>query len=447
MNLLLFTFIGLFANLFVEGRLGLNVDYSVFRHSERESYLEIFYSLQKSKFLYEFKNGRYNISAYLRLDVINIEKDSTLIRKGWKVETSFDDTSKVAGEDIVDVLRFYVPSGKYRIIMRALDLHNTQNYDSVSFDVNVPVFDSKDKLMISSLEFCYSISKSTDTTDVFYKNSYRVVPNPTALYGLNVPVLYYYFELYNVLSGVKGEQFHINISVLDNNQNKVPDIRERKFVRNKVYNSVVEVGTVNVNMLPTGIYYLDVVISEVDGSILAENRRKFFIYNPSVAPRIDTSSITAELLGIDEKSLDDEFSKAVYISTQEEASIYSQLKGVDAKRRFLGAFWARRGGVEFRKKYLERVEQANVKFATRLTPGWRTDRGRVYIIYGPPDEVERYPYSENMKPYEIWHYYNLQGGVIFVFGDRTGFGSYELLHSTLVGEIKNEEWMYLLMQR
>jgi len=52
-----------------------------------------------------------------------------------------------------------------------------------------------------------------------------------------------------------------------------------------------------------------------------------------------------------------------------------------------------------------------------------------------------------MKPYEIWHYYNLQGGVIFVFGDRTGFGSYELLHSTLVGEIKNEEWMYLLMQR
>jgi len=227
----------------------------------------------------------------------------------------------------------------------------------------------------------------------------------------------------------------------------VPDIRERKFVRNKVYNSVVEVGTVNVNMLPTGIYYLDVVISEVDGSILAENRRKFFIYNPSVAPRIDTSSITAELLGIDEKSLDDEFSKAVYISTQEEASIYSQLKGVDAKRRFLGAFWARRGGVEFRKKYLERVEQANVKFATRLTPGWRTDRGRVYIIYGPPDEVERYPYYENMKPYEIWHYYNLQGGVIFVFGDRTGFGSYELLHSTLVGEIKNEEWMYLLMQR
>jgi hypothetical protein len=52
-----------------------------------------------------------------------------------------------------------------------------------------------------------------------------------------------------------------------------------------------------------------------------------------------------------------------------------------------------------------------------------------------------------MKPYEIWHYYNLQGGVIFVFGDRRGFGRFELLHSTLVGEIKDENWMYLLMQR
>ncbi len=445
MKILAIALVNLFVSFF-EGKLGLNVDYSVFRHTETQSYLEIFYSLQKSRFSPEFRDGKYNISAYLRLDVINVAKDSILIRKGWKVETSFEDTSRIAGEDIVDVLRFYVPSGRYRVIMRAIDLHNTQNYDSVSFDVNVPVF-GKDKLMISSLEFCYSINKSTDTADVFYKNSYRVVPNPTALYGSNVPVLYYYFEIYNILSGVKGEQYYLSISILDNNQNKVPDIRERRFVRNKVYNSVVEVGTINVNTLPTGIYYLDVVVSEIDGMILAENRRKFFVYNPDVAPRVDTSSIMFELSGIDEKSLDDEFSKAVYISTREETNIYSQLKGVEAKRRFLGAFWARRGGVEFRKKYLERIEQANQKFTTRFSPGWRTDRGRVYIVYGAPDEVERYPYSENMKPYEIWHYYNLQGGVIFVFGDRTGFGSYELLHSTLVGEIKNEEWMYLLMQR
>ncbi len=447
MKILILAFAHLLSAYLVEGKLGLNVDYSVFRYSDQQSYLEIFYSVQKSKLTYQVKDNQFNISLFFRLDVINLEKDSAIIRKGWRIENSFKDTTGGASEDVVDVLRFYVPAGKYRVIMRAVDLYNTQNYDSVAFDVNVPVFKASDKLMISSLQFCYSIAKSQDTADVFYKNSFRIVPNPTALYGLNVPVLYYYFELYNIFDGVKGEQYQLNISVLDNNQRKVPEVREKKFVRNKVYNSAVEVGTINVNMLPTGIYYLDVSITEADGSLLAENRRKFFIYNPEIAPRVDTTAIVSELLGISEEELDDEFQKAGYISSQEEKMMYSKLKGVDAKRRFLGFFWAKRGGVEFRKKYLDRVQQANEKFTTKFTPGWKTDRGRVYIIYGPPDDVERYPYTENMKPYEIWHYYNLQGGVIFVFGDRTGFGSYELLHSTLVGEVKNQDWMYLLMQR
>lgn len=447
MKFLILTLINLLSTFFIQGKLGLNVDYSAFRHSDKTSYLEIFYSIQKSKLAYEFKDGKYNISVFFRLDVIEIEKDSAIIRKGWKIETGFVDTAGVGNEDIVDVLRFYVPSGKYRVIMRAIDLYNSQSYDSVAFDVNIPIFSKGDKLLISSLEFCYSINKSADTADVFYKNSFRVVPNPTATYGLNVPVLYYYFELYNILKGVKGDKYLIAVNVLDNYQQKVQEVREKKFIKDKVYDSAVEVGTVNVHNLPTGIYYLDVAVSELDGSLLAVNRRKFFIYNPNIAPRVDTTRVAGELAILDEKALDDEFAKVGYIATQEEKRIYSDLRGASAKQRFLAAFWARRGGADYRRQYLKRVQEADEKFKTRFAPGWKTDRGRVYIVYGPPDDVERYPYTENMKPYEIWHYYNLQGGVIFVFGDRRGFGNFELLHSTLVGEIKEENWMYLLMER
>ncbi len=447
MKFLILTLINLLSTFFIQGKLGLNVDYSAFRHSDKTSYLEIFYSIQKSKLSYEFKDGKYNISVFFRLDVGELEKDSIIIRKGWKIETGFEDTTGIGGEDIVDVLRFYVPSGKYRVIMRAIDLHNSQNYDSVAFDINIPTFPEGDRLLISSLELCYSIKKSTDTADVFYKNSFRVVPNPTATYGLNVPVLYYYFELYNIFNGIKGDKFLITVNVLDNYQQKVQEVREKRFIRDKVYDSAVEVGTVNVHNLPTGIYYLDVAVSELGGSLLAVNRRKFFIYNPNIAPGVDTTRVSAELAILDEKALDDEFAKAGYIATQEEKRIYSDLKGASAKQRFLTAFWTRRGGAEYRRQYLKRASEADEKFKTRFDPGWRTDRGRVYIVYGPPDDVERYPYTENMKPYEIWHYYNLQGGVIFVFGDRRGFGNFELLHSTLVGEIKEENWMYLLMER
>ncbi len=447
MKTLILAIFNLLSTFFIQGKLGLNVDYSAFRYDDKTSYLEIFYSVQKSKLTYEVKEDKYNISIFFRLDVIELEKDSLIIRKGWKIESSFADTSGAKGEDIVDLLRFYVPAGKYKVVMRAVDLNNSQNYDSVAFDVNVPVFVKGDNLLISSLEFCYSIARANDTSDVFYKNSFHVVPNPTATYGLNVPVLYYYFELYNVFNGVKGDRYLITVSVLDNYQQKIQELGEKKFIRNKVYDSAVEVGTVNVHNLPTGIYYLEVMVSDLDGRLLAVNRRKFFIFNPNIAPRVDTTKVSAELVVFDEKALDDEFAKAGYIATQEEKRLYSGLKGTLAKQRFLVAFWSRRGGADYRRQYLKRVQEADEKFKTRFEPGWRTDRGRVYIVYGPPDEVERYPYTENMKPYEIWHYYNLQGGVIFVFGDRRGFGNFELLHSTLVGEIKEENWMYLLMER
>jgi len=326
MKILILALANLISSFLIEGKLGLNVDYAVFRHSDQQNYLEIFYSVQKSKLTYQFKDGKYNISLFFRLDVVNLDKDSLIIRKGWKIETGSPDTVGTAGQDVVDVLRFYVPAGRYRVIMRGIDLFNTQNYDSVAFDVNVPAFVKGDKLLISSLEFCYSIERSTDTSDVFYKNSFRVVPNPTATFGQNVPVLYYYFEL-------------------------------------------------------------DVAVSDIEGRILVENRRKFFIFNPSVAPRVDTSKVVAQVYSLAESELDDEFTKASYIATQEERDFYKKLKGIEAKRRFLGIFWARRGGVEFRNQYLQRVKEADEKFTTKYEPGWKTDRGRVYIVYGPPDEV------------------------------------------------------------
>jgi hypothetical protein len=72
--------------------------------------------------------------------------------------------------------------------------------------------------------------------------------------------------------------------------------------------------------------------------------------------------------------------------------------------------------------------------------GWRSDRGRVYILYAEPDEIERFPSSENAKPYEIWYYHQIEGSVQFIFVDRTGFGNYRLVHSTKRGELQDEEW-------
>jgi hypothetical protein len=89
---------------------------------------------------------------------------------------------------------------------------------------------------------------------------------------------------------------------------------------------------------------------------------------------------------------------------------------------------------------MKRVERSNADFSMLGREGYRTDRGRVHITYGTPDDVERHPNEPDMKPYEVWSYNNIQGGVIFVFLQRNQGGDYELVHSTHRNELHDENW-------
>ncbi len=80
---------------------------------------------------------------------------------------------------------------------------------------------------------------------------------------------------------------------------------------------------------------------------------------------------------------------------------------------------------ELMDEYYSRVEYANEHFAT-YQEGWKTDMGMVFIILGPPNNVERRPFNYNSPAYEIWEYYALNRSFIFV--DYTGFGDYRLIN-------------------
>jgi GWxTD domain-containing protein len=107
---------------------------------------------------------------------------------------------------------------------------------------------------------------------------------------------------------------------------------------------------------------------------------------------------------------DDEWHLEVqYIITPEELSAFHQLKTTDGRDRFISEFWARRDPSpatpknEFRDEYYRRVEYADVNFADPKDlsrRGMETDRGRFYVMFGPPDEIDRH----QTESYEIWHY-------------------------------------------
>ena len=81
---------------------------------------------------------------------------------------------------------------------------------------------------------------------------------------------------------------------------------------------------------------------------------------------------------------------------------------------------------EFEEEYMRRVEYANKYFSIGKWPGYRTDMGMIYIKFGPPDNIENYPYEVDQGPYQVWYYYSQNR--VFVFVDRLGIGDYELVY-------------------
>ena len=114
-----------------------------------------------------------------------------------------------------------------------------------------------------------------------------------------------------------------------------------------------------------------------------------------------------------------------------------KLKNSDDKRNFLINFWEARGEAQKNRHY-QLVELANKKYSTFNKQGWQTDRGRVLIKYGVPDEVETYTMQPLTPAHTIWRYFGLKG--YFIFAETSVEGDLMLVDSNVAGEIYDPKW-------
>jgi len=137
----------------------------------------------------------------------------------------------------------------------------------------------------------------------------------------------------------------------------------------------------------------------------------------------------------------------VYIITDEEKSAFKRLQTDEERQQFFEQFWLRRDPTpdteenEFKEEHYRRIAYANYVYATGL-PGWKTDRGMIYIKYGPPDEIESRPQGgcselpikngdvePNTYPFEDWRYHRIQDvgeNVVIEFIDTSMTGEYHI---------------------
>ena len=165
---------------------------------------------------------------------------------------------------------------------------------------------------------------------------------------------------------------------------------------------------------------------------------------PSVDPSTNPRKVKPELKEAYKRWLNTDVE---YIITKEERRAFQALTTDEERENFIESFWRRRDPNpdteenEYREEYYERIAYANEHFSSGI-PGWKTDRGRIYIAWGKPDSIESHPTggaydrpsyegggSTTTYPFEVWWYRHLEGvgdGVEIEFVDPTGTGEYRI---------------------
>ncbi|MDH3267805.1 MAG: GWxTD domain-containing protein [Ignavibacteria bacterium] len=429
-------------------KINFEFDYAQFGYDSSANYVEFYYSFDQSSLEYVDTDTTDYVGGILHIEIIDSATSETIIDKHWIVNSEISDSTELT-RNLIGILGFIINQGSYRATITGSDANNPSNNRTISELLFVVPF-TKTSISLSDIQLASNIIPgSENTSSIFYKNTYEITPLPAALCGENQPILFYYTEVYNIQFSPYENELRLDELVV-NSRGQLVSSKSKRI--NKSVDSRVEVGKLNVYKFPTETYTLILNLIDSVANYGVSSSKKFFVYNPSVVPidtlQLTTSPVLSTTFGsMSEEELDDLYSKSEYIASEQEKDRYEALSTVEAKREFMYTFWKARDENpsdernQYFLDYLKRITESNDKYSAAKKSGWKTDRGRVYLVYGPPSEIERYPNQIESKPYEIWIYESLEGGVVFVFGDVSGYNDYQLLHSTKRGELRDDSWI------
>ena len=424
-----------------------NMDYAVFFNRETGPYIEIYYGFSRSILVaVEKEDGKKYGEALI---AVRITKDDRLVVNDlWRMQVEPEDS--LQNSNLVDMVRYDIEPGEYKLAFHIRDVYEQSKRDSVAIELEIDQYMGKG-VFLSDIELSTNIKKSAEgEKSNFTKSTLEVIPNPSSVYGEERPVLFFYVEAYNLFSGIQGEKYQTHCWVTDNDNNEVAGCPSIKRTKTRKFDASVEVGTLNISKLTSGFYNFNFAIGEKREVM---STKRFVVYREGeMKQRKEAKEQLAagvkpnEFTYMNTEQLDQEFDLLQYLLNDVGKKFYAQLETENAKRNFIYSFWKTKDPQpatdinEYRAEYFERLEYANEQFGRIRRDGWRTDRGRVFMIYGPPDDRDRFPSSAGNYPYEIWNYNSYEGGVVFVFVDERGLNDYMLVHSDATGEIRDENW-------
>lgn len=428
--------------------MNFEFDFAQFGYDSVSNYIEFYYSFDQNSLKYMDTDTIDYVEGILHIEVVDSASEEKVIDRHWMISNEILDTAGI-NQNLIGVIGFVMDGGSYKVNVTGSDANNPANKRIITEYFSVKPFHNEN-ISISDIQLSSNIIPGSDkTSSLFYKNTYEVTPIPASVAGEKQPVLFYYSELYNLKSDENSTDLTLDKIVVSSRGQVVS--RDSKKI-NKNVDSRVEVGMVKVHKLPTDTYTLFLYLIDSVANYGVSSSKRFFVYNPSVVSTDTIQQTVSPVLSttfgaMSEEELDDLFLKSKYIATVPEQKKFDALSTPEAKREFLYTFWKARDENpsddrnEYYLNYINRIQVSNDRFSALGKAGWKTDRGRIFLIYGEPSEIERFPNQIETKPYEIWHYDSVEGGVYFIFGDITGFSDYQLLHSNKRGELRDDYWI------
>lgn len=450
--------------------------------SEERPYMETYLQVDAWTVVFEQQpNGSYR--ATMEVTLIVRRQDSIVYVNKYDLNSPTVASLDELDFSFIDLQRFSLPNGIYDVELSLRDKASEAPASTVTEKVVINYNDRQPKL--SSVQLIAEATPTRGEGTIFSRYGYDMEPYVSDFVPQQIEQLNFYYEIYNIDNEVGSRPF-LTMAYIEQQETgaRVEDIQA---VSRKQSSQLVPVyGTLDITELASGNYNLVVELRNRDNQTLLVGRTPFFRSNPGVkGAKISDFANTFAGKYNDEEELDLYLDALYPIASEMEKQVSRELirrPALEEKQAFLYRFWTERSMAPEKEwlKYKERIDYVQANFSYPKTPGIHTDRGRIYLQYGPPDYIRdeknfvsanrigtgthASPIATNSPmqqstggetevpasqghvyylPYQLWRYNTMPGNDanrVFIFWDEHRSGYYNLLNSNVKGEIQEIGW-------
>jgi len=430
--------------------------YVPFYDLESKPYIETYFTIIGKSIKYASLNNGFGGSV----EITMLFKQDGNIKQFQKFNVASPLlTDTLNKKDFLFVHRFAIEPGLYNLEIIVRDtLDKTSKGENRYFDI-IQIQPLSSNIQFSGVEFLEKVEPSNEE-NMFTKNGYQFTPFISDYFPANINKLQAYTEVYNSKSLGDEENFLLRYYITKVTKDEPFDVYQMSK-KVKASTIIPVIASFDISSLPSGNYNLVFELVSKENKVLAR-QKVFFQRNNPVADKRWEGMASVDLKGsfiepytnIDSLK---EFIRCLFpISSQVEldkALVVLENKNISEMKKYILTFWQSRNSLDPEsewRKYMELVNYVQRLYGSKVKKGYESDRGRVYLKYGAPDQVTESKHEPSAYPYEIWQYYVIgnQLNKKFVFYNPTLVGNdYILLHSDVRGEVYDKNWERRLSSR